>query len=60
MVVKSLIITLNVLLFKDADSDNGMQLTAMSLCVIVEMRIWQINGEPKPPPCHISLKRWDS
>lgn len=42
------------------NSDKGMQLTALPLCVIVEKRKWQIHAEHKPLKCHNDLNCWDS
>lgn len=57
---KALVFTCNILLFKGCNSDKGMQLTALSLCVIVEKRKWQIHAEYKPLKCHNGLNFWDS
>lgn len=36
-----------------------MQLTTLSLCVIVEKRKWQIHAEHKTLKCHNGLNCWD-
>lgn len=37
-----------------------MQLTTLSLCVILEKGKWQINAEHKPLKCHNGINCWDS